>query len=128
LAIGSRVCLEKVGTTSPAAETSVLGEAIADRAAAHCALRGRRLCSAAEVRRAFLCYAHDDGRFCAPGVDTAQDLGELRCWTTADIVLTADGHSALHASRLDGTRLVFETDAEIADLPDCPEYRCCHDL
>jgi hypothetical protein len=128
LPIGSSVCLEKAGTTAPAASTAVLGEQLADRGAAHCALQGRRLCSAAEVRRGFLCYAQNLGRFCAPGVDTAQDLGELRCWTTADISLTPDGPSALHATREDGTRLVFETDDEVVVHPDCPEYRCCHDL
>ena len=41
---------------------------------------------------------------------------------------TAAGIEPLYASRLDGTRLVFETETDIEALVDCPEYRCCHDL
>ncbi len=128
LPIGAGVCLERSGTTTPAGETAALNGQPADVAAAHCALRGRRACVAAEVRRAFLCYAHDAGRFCPPDAPSGQSLGALRCWTTADVTLTPDGPSALHATRADGTRLVFETDEEVQAHPACPEYRCCVDL
>lgn len=126
--IGGRACIETSGTTALAAALAPLAGSPADAAAAHCAARGARACTAAEVRRAFLCYAHDAGRFCPPGAPAGVSLGPVRCWTTSDVAVTGDGPSALHASRLDGTRLVFETDAEVAALPDCPEYRCCRDL
>ena len=80
------------------------------------------------VRRAFLCYAHNGGRWCPPEAPPVGDLGSIRCWTTADIITTPDGLSPAHVSRENGTRLILESDTEIAADPTCPEYRCCLDL
>lgn len=128
LPIGADVCVESVGTTVLGAEFDALAASPIDAAAAHCAAEGRRLCTSAEVRRAFLCYAHNAGRFCPPGAPAGVSVGPIRCWATADVAATADGVESLFASRVDGTRLLLETETEVAAHIDCPEFRCCLDL
>ena len=86
------------------------------------------MCTVAEVRRAFLCHAHNAGHWCPPEAEAGASLGPIRCWLTADVVSTPDGIGPVYASRLDGTRLVLESQADIAALADCPEFRCCTDL
>lgn len=126
--IGAGVCVETAGTSSADPSVEPLAGSASDQASALCTLKGRRLCDTAEARRAFLCYGHDAGHWCPPGAPSGVSLGPIRCWATADVVATAAGIEPLYASRLDGTRLVFETETDIEALVDCPEYRCCHDL
>lgn len=125
--IGSGACIETSGTTTSSPAVASLGESVADRATAMCSVKGRRLCTAAEVRRAFLCYGHDAGRWCPPDAPSGVSLGPIRCWATADVVATVDGVESLFVSRVDGTRLDLETETEMAAHVDCPEYRCCLD-
>jgi len=113
--------------TAPRADTEGL-RGHADAATAACAAEGRRPCAAAEVRRAFVCYSHDAGRWCPAEAPIGRSLGELRCWTTADLLPDGAGHSAAHATRDNGTALVFENDTQVDTHADCPEYRCCVDL
>ena len=126
LPLGGGVCIDTAPTLAPSDVMSLSSHA--DRGAAACSTAGRRLCRADEVRRAFLCYSHDRGRWCPPDAPADGRLGELRCWTTADLVATADGYSAAHLTRENGTRLVVDNDEQVDLRPDCPEYRCCLDL
>lgn len=126
LPVGSSVCID-TSATAPAPRADAL-EGHGDQLAAACAVQGRRACSSQEVRRAFLCYAHNGGRWCPPEAPPVGDLGSIRCWTTADLVATADGYSAAHLTRENGTRLVVDNDEQVDLRPDCPEYRCCLDL
>jgi hypothetical protein len=128
LPVGGNVCIERAGSTTLAPEATPLEGDPALAGAGHCSVRGMRLCSTDEVRRALLCYGHDAGRWCPPEAEAGVSLGPIRCWLTADVVSTAEGIGPVYASRLDGTRLVLESEAEIANLADCPEFRCCTDL
>jgi hypothetical protein len=125
LPIGAGVCIAALATPPVVAE-GLRGHA--DSATASCAAEGRRLCTAAEVRRAFLCYSHNAGRWCPPNVPLDRPLGSIRCWTTSDLLPDGAGHSAAHATRDNGTALVFENDTQVDTHVDCPEYRCCMDL
>lgn len=123
--VGAGVCIETSGTTTLDGLFADLSASVIDSASAHCATRGRRLCTSAEVRRGFLCYAHNAGRWCPPDAPSGVSLGPIRCWATSDVVSTADGVESVFASRVDGTRLELESETEMAAHVDCPEYRCC---
>lgn|GEM_PF-2880183 len=125
LLIGAGVCIA-ARATPPVVAEGLRGHA--DSATAACAAEGRRLCTAAEVRRAFLCYSHDAGRWCPPTAPLDRPLGSIRCWTTSDLLPDGAGHSAAHATRDNGTALVFENDTQVDTHVDCPEYRCCAEL
>lgn len=126
--MGGGVCIETAPATPPSSGFDPLSADLADLGSATCSARGARLCSVAEVRRAFLCHAHNAGHWCPPDAEAGASLGPIRCWLTADAVSTAEGIGPVYASRLDGTRLVLESQADIAALADCPEFRCCTDL
>jgi len=125
LPIGAGVCIATQATPPVVAE-GLRGHA--DSATAACAAEGRRLCTAAEVRRAFVCYSHNAGRWCPSDAPFGRSLGALRCWTTSDLLPDGAGHSAAHATRDNGTALVFENDTQVDTHVDCPEYRCCAEL
>lgn len=124
--IGTSVCIELAGVVDPV-EVRELSGSLADSYVAWCTGRGRRACSLREVRQAFLCYANDRGRFCEPGLDEVVDIGSPRCWTTSDADPNIDDGSAIHATRIEGTRLLLEGDAAVRGHPSCPEFRCCLD-
>lgn len=128
LAVGGRVCIERTGTAALAPEAAALAGDPSLGGSAHCNAHGMRLCSTDEVRRAFLCYGHDAGHWCPPEAEAGASLGPIRCWLTADVVSTPDGIGPVYASRLDGTRLLLETESEALAHADCPEFRCCTDL
>lgn len=126
--IGGGVCLDSSPTDPSSADREALSANVVDVGSAACAARGGRLCTVAEVRRAFLCYAHNSGRWCPREAESGVSLGPIRCWLTADVVSSPDGIGPVYASRLDGTRLLLEPEAEALSHADCPEFRCCTDL
>lgn len=125
--IGQRVCLERRSAVRPEDVAPLFGQP-ADAIAAWCTRRSRRPCTAAEFRRAFVCYANNAGEHCPPDAELGVDIGPIRCWTTSEVVADPNRAIALHATKIDGTHMILEDDEAIADYPDCPEYRCCLDL
>ncbi len=128
VAVGGGVCVDTSPASLPGSGVDALSGEFADLGSATCSARGARLCTVAEVRRAFLCHAHNAGRWCPPEAEAGVSLGPIRCWLTADVVSTAEGIGPVYASRLDGTRLLLETETEALAHADCPEFRCCTDL